>query len=164
MFNNKIEKAALRRAVQKFITFSRRVPQILSEQAKSLYKTAIFHRFESSWNRICCGQLSAQPQDFPFFSAHGWGPCPTFSDLSPCAGPQVARQSFQKNTEFMWFFLSEANSDFEILPQWHLVSNILLLFSNSYSVCRLLNMSSQTVKFWSFFKCNLKILTPIYPS
>jgi hypothetical protein len=43
MFNNKDEKAALSRAVQKFKTFSRRVPQILSEQAKSLYKIAIFH-------------------------------------------------------------------------------------------------------------------------
>ena len=44
--DNKIEKAAMSRAVQKFITFSRRVPQILSEQAKGLYKIAIFHCFE----------------------------------------------------------------------------------------------------------------------
>ena len=46
MFSDKIEKAALSRAIQKFKTFSRRVPQILSGQAKGLYKIAIFHCFE----------------------------------------------------------------------------------------------------------------------
>ena len=43
MFSSRVEKAALGRAVQKFITFSRRVPQILSKQAKGLYKIDIFH-------------------------------------------------------------------------------------------------------------------------
>ena len=34
------------RGVQQFITLSQRVLQILSEQAKGLYKIAIFHCFE----------------------------------------------------------------------------------------------------------------------
>ena len=72
MFSNKFDKAASSRAVQKFIRFSRWVPQILSKKAEGLCKIAIFIVFVlpqiyprctanfalSSWLIYSCFKLS----------------------------------------------------------------------------------------------------------